>query len=176
MFQPDWAALTRVAAHKKCSAPRDEAQSSSKICLERRLLALFPAEAERSVSLEGELVLGWRPALDQIVPNTKWVLEKKLGEGGFGEVWVARHESLKERRVFKFCFQIDRVRSLKREVTLFRILKDRVGEHPNIVGIQDVYFDQPAFLHHHGLRGRPRSAIMVSSAGRHWKSFLGSPP
>lgn len=99
MFQPDWAALTRVAAYKKCSAPRDEAQSSSKICLERRLLALFPAEAERSVSLEGELVLGWRPALDQIVPNTKWVLEKKLGEGGFGEVWVARHESLKERRV-----------------------------------------------------------------------------
>jgi len=67
-----------------------------------------------------------------------------LGEGGFGEVWLGRHEKLKERRVFKFCFHADRVRSLKREVTLFRLLKER-GNHPNIVGIQDVFFDEPPF-------------------------------
>src|SRR5207302_1782749 len=72
-------------------------------------------------------------------------LEEKLGEGGFGEVWAARHETLKEKRVFKFCFRAERVRSLKREVTLFRLLKERIGEHPNIVRLHDVYFDEPPY-------------------------------
>ncbi len=102
-------------------------------------------KARRHVSPEQEPVLGWRPALGQVVPGTKWTLEAKLGEGGFGEVWTARHENLKERRVYKFCFRADRVRSLKREVTLFRLLKERVGEHPNIVSVQDVFFDTPPF-------------------------------
>ncbi len=102
-------------------------------------------KARRHVSDESEPVLAWRPALEQKVPGTQWVLEKKLGEGGFGEVWLGRHETLKERRVFKFCFRADRVRSLKREVTLFRLLKERVGHHPNIVGIQEVFFDEPPF-------------------------------
>src|SRR5439155_20693064 len=102
-------------------------------------------KAHRHISAESEPVLGWRPALEQAVPNTKWVLARKLGEGGFGEVWKARHEKLDERRVFKFCFRADRVRSLKREVTLFRLLKERIGEHPNIVRLHDIYFDQPPF-------------------------------
>ena len=58
---------------------------------------------------------------------------------------MGRHEKLNEQRVFKFCFRADRVRSLKREVTIFRVLKERVGHHPNIVGVQDVYFDEPPF-------------------------------
>src|ERR1043166_4971138 len=102
-------------------------------------------KAHRHISADTEPVLGWRPAVGQSVPNTKWVLEKKLGEGGFGEVWLGRHETLKEQRVFKFCFHADRVRSLKREVTLFRLLKERVGQHPNIVGVQEVFFDEPPF-------------------------------
>ncbi|MSU33826.1 MAG: hypothetical protein EXS36_01700 [Pedosphaera sp.] len=102
-------------------------------------------KARRHVSDEGEPVLGWRPALEQVVPGTQWVLAKKLGEGGFGEVWLGRHETLKELRVFKFCFRADRVRSLKREVTLFRLMKEKVGQHPNIVGIQEVCFDKPPF-------------------------------
>ena len=102
-------------------------------------------KARRHVSDESEPVLGWRPALELRVPGTEWILEKKLGEGGFGEVWLGRHEKLKDRRVFKFCFRADRVRSLKREVTLFRVLKERVGHHPNIVGVQEVYFNEPPF-------------------------------
>jgi hypothetical protein len=50
---------------------------------------------------EGEAVLGWRPAVGQEVPGTKWVLEEKLGEGGFGEVWVGRHQTLQERHLPK---------------------------------------------------------------------------
>jgi serine/threonine protein kinase/class 3 adenylate cyclase len=102
-------------------------------------------KAHRKVSADAEPVLGWRPAVSQAVPNTQWVLERKLGEGGFGEVWLGRHTTLKERRVFKFCFRADRVRSLKREVTLFRLLRDRIGKHPNIVGVLEVDFEKPPF-------------------------------
>jgi tetratricopeptide (TPR) repeat protein/class 3 adenylate cyclase/tRNA A-37 threonylcarbamoyl transferase component Bud32 len=102
-------------------------------------------KAHRFISSDSEPVLGWRPAVDQAVPGTSWVLEKKLGEGGFGEVWLGRDKRLKTEHVFKFCFRADRVRSLKREVTLFRLLKERVGEHPNIVGIEQVYFDEAPF-------------------------------
>jgi len=100
-------------------------------------------KAHRFISGDSEPVLGWRPAIDQAVPGTGWVLEKKLGEGGFGEVWLGRDKRLKTERAFKFCFRADRVRSLKREATLFGMLKERVGEHPNIVAIESVYFDEP---------------------------------
>jgi hypothetical protein len=51
---------------------------------------------------------------------------------GFGEVWLARSERTKERRAFKFCFQADRLRHLKRELTLFRLLKETLGERDDI--------------------------------------------
>ncbi len=103
------------------------------------------AKARRVVSDDAEPVLGWRPAIDQQVPGTSWVLEKKLGEGGFGEVWLGRDKVLKSLHVFKFCFRADRVRALKREVTLFRLLRQRVANHPNIVAIEATYFDEPPF-------------------------------
>jgi WD40 repeat protein/serine/threonine protein kinase/class 3 adenylate cyclase len=102
-------------------------------------------KTQRQVRADEEPVLGWRPAVGQLVPNTKWVLEEKLGEGGFGEVWLGRHQAMKERRVFKFCFRADRVRSLKREMTLFRLIKERIGDHPNIVSLREVCFDEPPY-------------------------------
>ena len=69
-----------------------------------------PKKRSAKVAPDEEPVLGWRPAIAQAVPNTRWVLEKKLGEGGFGEVWLGRHQRTKERRVFKFCFQAERLK------------------------------------------------------------------
>lgn len=92
-----------------------------------------------------EYIQGWRPAPGQIVGTTNWRLIRKLGEGGFGEVWLAEHSKLKQSRVFKFCFKADRIRYLQREVTLFRVLSQASGVHPNLVGIHEVNLDQPPF-------------------------------
>jgi class 3 adenylate cyclase len=97
-------------------------------------------KARRYVDTDSEPVLGWRPSVEQQVPGTSWVLEKKLGEGGFGEVWLGRDKVMKSTHVFKFCFRADRVRSLKREVTLFRLIQERIGAHPNILAIESVFF------------------------------------
>jgi WD40 repeat protein/class 3 adenylate cyclase/tRNA A-37 threonylcarbamoyl transferase component Bud32 len=102
-------------------------------------------KAQRQVRADEEPVLGWRPAVGQVIPNTRWFLERKLGEGGFGEVWLGRNTTTKQTRVFKFCFRAEGVRFLKRELTLFRLLKERVGEHPNIVAIHDLYLEKPPF-------------------------------
>ena len=107
-----------------------------------------------------------RPAIDQAVPGTGWVLEKKLGEGGFGEVWLGRDKRLKTERVFKFCFRADRVRSLKREATLFRLLKERAGEHPNIVAIESVYFDElPYYILMQHVAGQDLASWCESQGG-----------
>jgi serine/threonine-protein kinase len=99
------------------------------------------ATAQRRFAPDSEPVLGWRPALDQVVPGTEWALEKNLGEGAFGEVWLARHRRTREARVFKFCLRADRLRSLKREMTLFRVLKEVLGERPDIARLYDIQFE-----------------------------------
>jgi hypothetical protein len=100
-------------------------------------------KAHRFISADSEPVLGWRPAIDQVVPGTGWVLEKKLGEGVSARSGWDMTRGSRQSGCFKFCFRADRVRSLKREATLFGLLKERVGEHPNIVAIESVYFDEP---------------------------------
>ncbi len=102
-------------------------------------------KTRRMVSIQEELVLGWRPAAGQGIPRRKsWVLLEKIGQGGFGEVWLARHKS-GEKRVFKFCFQADRLRGLKREVTLFRLLKEALGHREDIARILDWNFEMAPF-------------------------------
>jgi class 3 adenylate cyclase len=107
---------------------------------EEKIAPLSPppskGKIQRFTVPELQPVIGWHPALELEVPTARgWVLREKIGEGGFGEVWRAQHKTLKEHRVFKFCFHADRARSLKREVALFRLAESR--EHPNIVRIHD---------------------------------------
>ncbi len=105
-------------------------------------------KAKRSVGPEEEETLGWRPGVGLEVPDRAgWILQEKLGVGGFGEVWLAEHRTLKSRRVFKFCFDVDRLRSLKREVTLFRLIREGLGDRPDITTIHEIHLESaPYFL------------------------------
>ncbi len=95
----------------------------------------------------GDVVLGWRPAPGLTVPQRpRWTVERKLGEGGFGEVWLAAHDKTQERRVFKFCYDAARRRTLQREITLFRLLKEELGERDDIARILDWNFEEAPFF------------------------------
>ncbi|MCC5875744.1 MAG: protein kinase, partial [Candidatus Sumerlaeia bacterium] len=89
----------------------------------------------------------WRPASGNTIPGREnWVLRDKLGEGGFGEVWHVHHHKTREERVYKFCFDPDRIRGLKREATIFRLLKETLGDRPDIARVIDWNFDSPPFF------------------------------
>jgi serine/threonine-protein kinase len=101
---------------------------------------------QRADSLEERRMRGWCPAPRQEIPRRPgWFIERKLGEGGFGEVWVARHDRSRERRVFKFCFDAARLTSFKRELTLFKLLRDALGRREDIAGLLEVELDEPPF-------------------------------
>jgi eukaryotic-like serine/threonine-protein kinase len=84
-------------------------------------------------------------AAGEAVPGlSSWVLERKLGGGGFGEVWLARHAWDKEQkpRAVKFCLDPDaknRLVTHERNVVL-RVMK-YAGKHPNIVPLLDCNLD-----------------------------------
>jgi class 3 adenylate cyclase len=105
-------------------------------------------KAKRAIRPGDEVTLGWRPADGSEIPGRPgWRLVKKLGAGGFGEVWAGEHETTHERRAYKFCFDAERLRALKREVTLVRLLRETLGERDDIVRIYDLRLDEsPYFL------------------------------
>jgi class 3 adenylate cyclase/tetratricopeptide (TPR) repeat protein len=97
--------------------------------------------------LSRDTLEGWRPGQSQSIPHrNNWVLVEKLGEGGFGEVWLAENRKTGDPRVYKFCFERDRIKGLQREVTLFRLLKTTLGNRKDIARILDWNFEEAPFF------------------------------
>jgi serine/threonine-protein kinase len=104
-------------------------------------------KARRNVRPGDELTLGWRPGSGLAMRGRQnWIIKQKLGEGGFGEVWLAEHTKTGTRRVFKFCFEPARLRGLKREVVLFRLLREALGDRRDIARIIDFQFDESPYF------------------------------
>ena len=84
-------------------------------------------------------------AAGDTVPNlSSWVLERKLGGGGFGEVWLARHAwNVKEApRAVKFCTDPDaRHRLVTHEKNVVLRVMKYAGDHPNVVPLLDCNLD-----------------------------------
>jgi len=104
-------------------------------------------KAKRAVAPTDEDTLGWRPAAGLNVPQReRWVLQEQLGKGGYGEVWLAQNRASKRKQVFKFCFEPERLRGLRREVTMFRLMQDSLGERDDISKVLDWEFETAPFF------------------------------
>ncbi|MGQ0621167.1 MAG: protein kinase domain-containing protein, partial [Panacagrimonas sp.] len=76
-----------------------------------------------------------------------WLLVKPLGAGGHGEVWLATHSDSREERVFKFCRRPDDLTTIKREITLQRVLLETLGKTDHFVGLLSHNLEtEPFFL------------------------------
>ncbi len=89
-----------------------------------------------------------RFAAGQEVPGRKdFVLERALGQGSRSDVWLARHARLGHTRVFKFADDGARLSALKREYTLYRVLRQELGQRADIATVVDSRFTAaPYFL------------------------------
>lgn len=70
------------------------------------------------------------------------MLDRTLG----GEVWLAQHKLTGELRVYKFCADGERLRSLKREAVLTRVLRESFGDRPDFVPVLGWNFESSPFF------------------------------
>lgn len=76
----------------------------------------------------------------------QWRLVERLGAGGQAEAWLARHEKTGDARVFKFALDAGGLTALKREITLYRLLHDTLGEAAAIVRIFEWNVEEPPYF------------------------------
>ncbi|MFN8850680.1 MAG: tetratricopeptide repeat protein [Inhella sp.] len=107
-----------------------------------RLVAAVQVETSPAPSLPQipELNPGDAPPL-----RPQWALVRRLGSGAMGEAWLAQHGKTGEKRVFKFGLDAGSLTSLKREITLYRVLHDSLGPRPDLVRLLDWNLNEVPF-------------------------------
>ena len=76
----------------------------------------------------------------------QFILTRKLSEAQENyEVWLAEDQATGERHVFKYCDQADLLASLRREVKISTLLRESVGDRPDIVRVLRWNFDRAPF-------------------------------
>ncbi len=88
--------------------------------------------------------LGFKPG-DVVPARDQWQLTRRLDGSGSSEVWLAEHPKTGERRVFKFASDGVRLKGLKREVTLARLLRESLGERKDFVRLLEWNFDSSPY-------------------------------
>jgi DNA-binding winged helix-turn-helix (wHTH) protein/serine/threonine protein kinase len=84
---------------------------------------------------------------DAVPGREQWRLTTSLGPSAKHDVWLAEHPKTHELRVFKFAWDRSRLRSLQREVTVARFLKESLGERSDFVRLLEWNFESaPYFL------------------------------
>ena len=93
----------------------------------------------------GPPALDFRPG-DHPPQRPQWKLEERLGTGGHGEAWLARHEKTGDARVFKFAVDAHALSSLKREITLYRLMHDSLGQRAAVARIFEWNLTEPPYF------------------------------
>src|SRR5215467_6613873 len=108
------------------------------------LAAAAHSKASRASPFPTELSF---KAGDPVPGRGHWRFLRPLDASSNSEVWLAEHPKTSELRVFKFVSNVARLKALRREVTVFRFLRESLGARPDFVRIFEWNFDKhPYFL------------------------------
>ena len=97
--------------------------------------------ARAAPPLLAELKAGDHPPLRPL-----WSLEERIGSGGMGDAWRVRHDKTGEVRIFKFARDPGRLTALKREITLYRLIRNTLEDEAPIVTLLDWNLEQPPYF------------------------------
>jgi serine/threonine protein kinase len=99
----------------------------------------------RSARLIDQLLDNLHPVCqrgDLVGPGQPWKLERYLGHGAFGEVWMARNPDYPVKRAYKFFTHPEAQAWVRREKDNLWQLLLRLGQQPQIVQFLDVAVNQ----------------------------------
>jgi DNA-binding winged helix-turn-helix (wHTH) protein/tetratricopeptide (TPR) repeat protein len=95
-----------------------------------------------------------------------WRLVERLGAGGHGEAWLAEQEKTRDHRVFKFAVDAGGLAALKREITLYRLLNDTLGDGAPVVRLLEWNLEEaPYFIETEYIEGRDLHAWSETNGG-----------
>ena len=102
----------------------------------------------------------------QPVPSRdQWRLTRRLDASPANDVWLAEHPKTRETRVFKFASDAGRLKGLKREVTVARLLRESLGERSDFVRVLEWNFDKPPYFVESEYSGLDLSAWAEAQGG-----------
>ncbi len=106
-------------------------------------------------SVESPLAPRFTFAVGDAVPGRRqWRLAEPLGDTGAEDVWLASHEKTGELRVFKFADAPDRLRALKREAALSRVVFAGLGASAPLPALLEWNFDASPYFLEYAYGGR----------------------
>ena len=82
---------------------------------------------------------------DSVPGRDNFVLASALATSVSAEVWLAKHRKTDDLRVYKFARDGGHLAALKREATLYRVLREMLGERDDLLRILDWNFETPPF-------------------------------
>ena len=121
-----------------------------------RSVPIAPSTAKTPLRLdEGACVPG----------RVHWRLVRALDAKDNGTVWLCRNPKTQELRVFKFANTDARLKSLKREATVFRFLRQSLGEREQFVRVFEWNFETPPYYLESEYGGQNLTEWAASEAG-----------
>lgn len=83
---------------------------------------------------------------DHVPMRLHWVLSRQLDRSESAETWLVTHTKTGESRVIKFSLDGSRLKSLKREVVISRLLHQTYGERPDFIRVTDWNFEEAPYF------------------------------
>ncbi len=95
-----------------------------------------------------------------------WILQRRLGEAAFGELWLAVHDESGERRIFRFCTDDAELPRMQRQLMMARLFKEAIRYRDVVARTLDGNLERsPYFLESEYIEGGPLPEWIEAQGG-----------